>query len=92
MLSCLGGQSCDPESDLPEKSCGLDIAYPYFVSFIFFCSFLVSIYANLLYKEVFHLLNGKNHVTQNLATKDTDIKIENELQLQYENGFSCKKK
>ena len=43
MLSCLGGQSCDPESDLPEKSCGLDIAYPYFVSFIFFCSFLVSI-------------------------------------------------
>ncbi|XP_063422202.1 voltage-dependent calcium channel type A subunit alpha-1-like isoform X3 [Mytilus trossulus] len=41
MLSCLGGQECDPESGLTGKSCGLDIAYPYFMTFIFLCSFLM---------------------------------------------------
>lgn len=42
MLSCLSGRTCDPESGITKKACGLDIAYIYFVSFIFFCSFLVS--------------------------------------------------
>lgn len=47
MLSCLGGQKCetDPllqsESTDPEGGCGSDFAYFYFVSFIFFSSFLV---------------------------------------------------
>lgn len=45
MLSCLGGQKCEtdpagPSSD-PEGGCGSDFAYFYFVSFIFFSSFLV---------------------------------------------------
>lgn len=45
MLSCLGGQQCEmnpagPTSD-PEGGCGSDFAYFYFVSFIFFSSFLV---------------------------------------------------
>lgn len=45
MLSCLGGQKCEtdpavPASD-PEGGCGSDFAYFYFVSFIFFSSFLV---------------------------------------------------
>lgn len=45
MLSCLGGQKCEtdvavPASE-PEGGCGSDFAYFYFVSFIFFSSFLV---------------------------------------------------
>ncbi|XP_047655702.1 voltage-dependent R-type calcium channel subunit alpha-1E isoform X3 [Tachysurus fulvidraco] len=46
MLSCLGGQKC--EADLtrtlpsdPDGGCGTDFAYFYFVSFIFFSSFLM---------------------------------------------------
>ena len=43
MLSCMGGRMCDEESSNGGKEeCGLDVAIPYFVSFIFFCSFLVS--------------------------------------------------
>ncbi|KAK9519294.1 hypothetical protein VZT92_022034 [Zoarces viviparus] len=46
MLSCLGGQKCetDPSAALtsgPEGGCGSDFAYFYFVSFIFFSSFLM---------------------------------------------------
>ncbi|XP_051928748.1 voltage-dependent R-type calcium channel subunit alpha-1E-like isoform X2 [Hippocampus zosterae] len=49
MLSCLGGQRCeaDPSNPLPvlnteqEGGCGSDFAYFYFVSFIFFSSFLM---------------------------------------------------
>ncbi|XP_068174884.1 voltage-dependent R-type calcium channel subunit alpha-1E [Antennarius striatus] len=45
MLSCLGGQKCEmdptvPSSD-PDGGCGSDFAYFYFVSFIFFSSFLM---------------------------------------------------
>ncbi|XP_068600039.1 voltage-dependent R-type calcium channel subunit alpha-1E [Brachionichthys hirsutus] len=45
MLSCLGGQKCEtdpaaPSSD-PEGGCGSEFAYFYFVSFIFFSSFLM---------------------------------------------------
>nr|AAO83841.1 voltage-dependent non-L-type calcium channel alpha-1 subunit isoform A [Lymnaea stagnalis] len=48
MQSCLAGQPCDPESirdddppDMAESGCGTNIAYMYFVSFIFLCSFLM---------------------------------------------------
>ncbi|XP_037625796.1 voltage-dependent R-type calcium channel subunit alpha-1E isoform X2 [Sebastes umbrosus] len=45
MLSCLGGQKCETDTSLPtsdhEGSCGSDFAYFYFVSFIFFSSFLM---------------------------------------------------
>lgn len=44
MLSCLGGRQCEVDPSLTsdqEGSCGSDFAYFYFVSFIFFSSFLV---------------------------------------------------
>jgi len=44
MLSCMAGRDCDDEStNRGTKQCGSDIAIPYFVSFIFFCSFLVTL-------------------------------------------------
>lgn len=41
MLWCLGNKECDPLSGNTEPECGSQFAYLYFVSFIFFCSFLV---------------------------------------------------
>ncbi|XP_035997563.1 voltage-dependent R-type calcium channel subunit alpha-1E [Fundulus heteroclitus] len=49
MLSCLGGQKCEMDPSLPpaalttdhKEGCGSDFAYFYFVSFIFFSSFLM---------------------------------------------------
>ena len=46
MLSCTSGKRCDDKTnkDVHEMStCGSDLAYSYFVTFIFFCSFLVTI-------------------------------------------------
>lgn len=40
MLACLKGP-CDSKSNKQGEDCGSPIAYAYFVSFIFFCSFLV---------------------------------------------------
>uniref|UniRef100_UPI00358ED82E voltage-dependent N-type calcium channel subunit alpha-1B-like n=1 Tax=Myxine glutinosa TaxID=7769 RepID=UPI00358ED82E len=39
MLSCVSGQDCDAHSS--SKNCGSDFAYLYFISFIFFSSFLM---------------------------------------------------
>ncbi|XP_035510971.1 voltage-dependent P/Q-type calcium channel subunit alpha-1A [Morone saxatilis] len=41
MLACLGGKECDPLSGNTDPECGSQFAYLYFVSFIFFCSFLM---------------------------------------------------
>ncbi|XP_050304148.1 voltage-dependent calcium channel type A subunit alpha-1 isoform X3 [Anthonomus grandis grandis] len=41
MLSCVKGQDCDPDTGKGPKECGSNLAYMYFVSFIFFCSFLM---------------------------------------------------
>ncbi|XP_071055556.1 voltage-dependent calcium channel type A subunit alpha-1 isoform X4 [Onthophagus taurus] len=42
MLSCIEGQPCDELANKKtENSCGSNLAYAYFVSFIFFCSFLM---------------------------------------------------
>ncbi|XP_035763902.1 voltage-dependent P/Q-type calcium channel subunit alpha-1A-like isoform X2 [Neolamprologus brichardi] len=41
MLACLGGKECDPKSGNADPDCGSQFAYLYFVSFIFFCSFLM---------------------------------------------------
>ncbi|XP_029005034.1 voltage-dependent R-type calcium channel subunit alpha-1E isoform X3 [Betta splendens] len=44
MLSCLGGRRCEVDPSLSaehEGTCGSDFAYFYFVSFIFFSSFLM---------------------------------------------------
>uniref|UniRef100_A0A8C7XT13 Voltage-dependent P/Q-type calcium channel subunit alpha-1A n=1 Tax=Oryzias sinensis TaxID=183150 RepID=A0A8C7XT13_9TELE len=41
MLACLGGKECDPLSTNTGPECGSQVAYLYFVSFIFFCSFLM---------------------------------------------------
>lgn len=45
MLSCLKGKECDEKArkkNDEDDTCGSSLAYGYFVSFIFFCSFLVS--------------------------------------------------
>ncbi|XP_068969517.1 voltage-dependent calcium channel type A subunit alpha-1 isoform X23 [Bombus flavifrons] len=42
MLSCVKGRPCDVKAGKQEPGgCGSNIAYAYFVSFIFFCSFLM---------------------------------------------------
>ncbi|XP_076342693.1 voltage-dependent calcium channel type A subunit alpha-1-like isoform X3 [Tachypleus tridentatus] len=41
MLSCIKGRPCDPRSSKSGDECGSNIAYVYFVSFIFLCSFLM---------------------------------------------------
>lgn len=41
MLACLSNRACDEHANASE--CGSDFAYFYFVSFIFLCSFLVSL-------------------------------------------------
>ncbi|KAH8416477.1 hypothetical protein KR222_005300 [Zaprionus bogoriensis] len=42
MLACLKGKACDDEAQKPAgEYCGSTLAYAYFVSFIFFCSFLM---------------------------------------------------
>ncbi|XP_056276374.1 voltage-dependent R-type calcium channel subunit alpha-1E-like [Pseudoliparis swirei] len=49
MLSCLSGRECEPDTSISplttspdhEGGCGTDFAYCYFVSFIFFSSFLM---------------------------------------------------
>ncbi|PRD19739.1 UNVERIFIED_CONTAM: Voltage-dependent calcium channel type A subunit alpha-1 [Trichonephila clavipes] len=42
MLDCVKGRPCDPKTNKQGDECGSNLAYSYFVSFIFFCSFLVS--------------------------------------------------
>lgn len=43
MLACLPTE-CDPDTGkFGKEECGSPISYGYFVSFIFFCSFLVSV-------------------------------------------------
>lgn len=44
MLSCLSGKPCDKNSGIQKPECGNEFAYFYFVSFIFLCSFLVSLH------------------------------------------------
>ncbi|GFU59910.1 voltage-dependent calcium channel type A subunit alpha-1 [Nephila pilipes] len=41
MLSCIKESPCDERSGKGPKECGSNLAYAYFVSFIFFCSFLM---------------------------------------------------
>lgn len=50
MLSCIRGRQCDPRAlkfenghVIEDKECGSNLAYAYFVSFIFLCSFLVKV-------------------------------------------------
>ena len=60
MLSCRSGRPCDPkarQNDSQKDSCGSDLAYSYFVTFIFFCSFLVSFFC-LFFGKVSLDLNG----------------------------------
>lgn len=46
MLACLSNRPCDKLSGTVGKECGSEFAYFYFVSFIFLCSFLVSVKGN----------------------------------------------
>jgi len=55
LLSCMDGKECDPDApyaDFKNKKCGHDMAIPYFVSFIFFCSFLVRIGLKFFFKLI----------------------------------------
>ena len=42
MLACQSGAVCDPRVEGSPGTCGSAFTYVYFISFIFFCSFLVS--------------------------------------------------
>lgn len=65
MLSCLGDKGCEPDTSAPgghneNERCGTDLAYVYFVSFIFFCSFLVSLtFSTLNSSNDWHLYSEK---------------------------------
>lgn len=48
MLACLSNRPCDKLSGTVGNDCGSDFAYFYFVSFIFLCSFLVSMKENVV--------------------------------------------
>ena len=51
MLSCLSESPCDDRAHAAEpNSCGAQLGYAYFTSFIFLCSFLVCI----IREENFH--------------------------------------
>uniref|UniRef100_A0A1A8C1F7 Calcium channel, voltage-dependent, R type, alpha 1E subunit n=1 Tax=Nothobranchius kadleci TaxID=1051664 RepID=A0A1A8C1F7_NOTKA len=63
MLSCLSGQECEPDPSISpltispdhEGGCGTDFAYCYFVSFIFFSSFLMLnlfVASNMIFKRL----------------------------------------
>ncbi|XP_030379796.1 voltage-dependent calcium channel type A subunit alpha-1 isoform X3 [Scaptodrosophila lebanonensis] len=41
MQACLKGKPCDEDAQKGHETCGSTLAYAYFVSFIFFCSFLM---------------------------------------------------
>lgn len=41
MLDCMGGRACEEGAGKPDGACGSPLSTAYFVSFIFFCSFLV---------------------------------------------------
>ncbi|XP_048587790.1 voltage-dependent P/Q-type calcium channel subunit alpha-1A isoform X2 [Nematostella vectensis] len=42
MLACTSGAACEVRANKPaDETCGSNVAYVYFVSFIFFCSFLL---------------------------------------------------
>ncbi|KAL0276239.1 UNVERIFIED_CONTAM: hypothetical protein PYX00_003847 [Menopon gallinae] len=41
MLSCIKDRPCDERANKGSETCGSNLAYAYFVSFIFFCSFLM---------------------------------------------------
>ncbi|XP_075226266.1 voltage-dependent calcium channel type A subunit alpha-1-like [Lycorma delicatula] len=41
MLDCIKDRPCAEAAGKPENDCGSNLAYAYFVSFIFFCSFLM---------------------------------------------------
>ena len=43
MLGCADGAKCDERVPGDVDHCGSFMAYPFFISFIFFCSFLVSL-------------------------------------------------
>lgn len=48
MLDCMKGQECQEGSGKPEGACGSPLSTVYFVSFIFFCSFLVTQTVNFI--------------------------------------------
>ena len=59
MLACMEGKECDPESSSRgTHTCGMSLAIPYFVSFIFFCSFLVRKFVALYWSRFSNILSN----------------------------------
>ena len=57
MLACTSPARCDKSLPAVEKDqdlCGTDLAYLYFISFVFLCSFLVSCYFCALTNSIIH--------------------------------------
>ena len=59
MLACTSPARCDkslPAVEKDQELCGTDLAYLYFISFVFLCSFLVSCYLYALTNSINSLL------------------------------------
>ena len=57
MLACTSPARCDkslPAVEKDQELCGTDLAYLYFISFVFLCSFLVSYYFCALTNSIIH--------------------------------------
>lgn len=70
MLACLGNKECDPLSGNTDPECGSQFAYLYFVSFIFFCSFLV--------RAVYQMIQNSSLCCKNTPKKSfiSDLSIQ----------------
>ena len=74
MLACRKDAKCDPSLPAVKQQgiiyCGTDVTYFYFISFVFFCSFLVSQYliCNALYRT-----SSQNLTHQYLSIKSPGL-------------------
>ena len=56
MLSCTTGRMCDKLANKKGFECGSNVAYGYFVSFVFLCSFLVSFFFKIFLENISYTL------------------------------------
>ena len=58
MLSCTAGQRCERD---PNRTCGSDTAYVFFVTFFFLSSILVRTHA-VVCSQVVHIMKGLSYI------------------------------
>jgi hypothetical protein len=80
MLSCIRGRQCDPRAlkfengqVIEDKECGSNLAYAYFVSFIFLCSFLVGPCLSYKYRDHTSLSLADYSITNDFITADVEF-------------------